>query len=186
MKMMFGLLSHHVSDFLTHFEQKAANDVDVYDIFSRFTADGISTAVLGFEGDCVKNENSILHMIVKSSMEVFSSFKSMLKFLLFSISPRLYAMSGIQLLNKNVIDFMRRVTVDTMRDREENNITRPDIIQLLLEVRKAKGQLKCHEEEVNEEEMQNFSAHKEFIVSNNNNKSVTTLNMNDDDLWIAQ
>ncbi len=182
--MMFGLLSNHVTDFLTHFERKAANDVDLYDTFSRFIADGISTAILGFEGYCVRNDNSVVYKIVMSSMEVFNSFKSVLKFLLLSISPRLYAASGLQLLNRNVIDFLKHVTIDMMRDREEKDITRPDIIQLMLEVRKAKAQLKCQDEEVNEEELQNFSAHKEFNFSQS--KATTSLNMNDDDLWIAQ
>lgn len=182
--MMFGLLSKNTNDFLIHFKRKAVSDVDVYDIFSRFTADGISTAVLGFEGDCVKNDNSEIYKIVKSTMEVFSSFRSLLKFLLLTISPKLYAALGIQLINKNVIDFLRHVTIDTMRDREQNNISRPDVIQLLLEVRKAKGQLKSQDEEINDGELQNFAAHKEFNVSN---KTATkTLDMTDDDFWIAQ
>ncbi|XP_037050616.1 probable cytochrome P450 9f2 [Bradysia coprophila] len=184
MKMMFGLLSNHVSDFMIHFNRKAAKDVDVYDIFSRFTADGIATAALGFEGDCVKNENSEIFKIVKQSLADFTKFTSVLKFLLVSIAPKLYDLLGYQLVNSNVVEFLRHVTIDTMRDREENNITRPDVIQLLLEVRKGKGQLKSKEDEVNDDELRNFSAHQEFNVSTN--KSTTSLNINDDDLWIAQ
>lgn len=181
---MFGLLTKHTSDFLIHFQAKVVNDVDVYDIFSRFTADGISTAVLGFEGDCVKEKDSEIYKIVKSSMEVFGSFSSLLKFLLLTISPKLYVASGVQLINKNVIQFLRHVTIDTMRDREQNNISRPDVIQLLLEVRKAKGRLESQDEEINDDELRNFSAHKEFNVSTD--KATTSLNMNDDNLWIAQ
>lgn len=184
MKMMFGLLSNHVSDFMIHFNRKAAKDVDVYDIFSRFTADGIATAALGFEGDCVKNENSEIFKIVKQSLEDFTKFSSVLKFLLVSVAPKLYDLLGYQLVNSNVIEFLRHVTIDTMRDREENNISRPDVIQLLLEVRKGKGQLKSKDEEVNDDELRNFSAHQEFNVSTN--KSTTSLDINDDDLWIAQ
>ncbi len=184
MKMMFGLLSNHASDFLVNFKGKAVNDVDVYDIFSRFTADGISTAALGFEGDCVKNEKSEVYKIVKSSLEAFGSFSSVLKFLLVAISPKLYVATGLQLIDKKVVDFLRHVTIDTMRDREQNNTSRPDVIQLLLEVRKAKGQLKSQDEEINDEELRNFSAHKEHVVSTN--KATTSLDMNDDDLWIAQ
>lgn len=186
MKMMFGLLSNHVTDFMTHFKRMAESDIDVYDIFSRFTADGISTAALGFEGDCVKNEKSEIFKIVKQSLADFTNFKSILKFLLVSISPKLYRASGFQLVNKNVIDFLRHVTIDTMTERERDNISRPDVIQLLLEVRKGKGQLKSKEkeEEINDEELQNFSAHKEFNVSTN--KPTSSLDINDDDLWIAQ
>lgn len=40
MKMMFDLLTNHVTDFMTQFKRKTDDDVEVYDIFSRFTADG--------------------------------------------------------------------------------------------------------------------------------------------------
>ncbi|XP_037034914.1 probable cytochrome P450 9f2 isoform X2 [Bradysia coprophila] len=184
MKMMFDLLSHHVADFLIQFKRKVVADVDVYDLFSRYTADVTSTAVLGFEGDCVKNDNSEIYKIVKSMKEVFNTFSSLLKFLLLSFSKKLYAASGFQLVNKNVLDFLRIVTIDAMRDREKNDISRPDIIQLLLEVRKAKGHLSSQDEEINDDELQNFSAHKEFNVTTS--KSTTSLDMNDDDLWVAQ
>ncbi|KAJ6643387.1 putative cytochrome P450 9f2 [Pseudolycoriella hygida] len=184
MKIMFDLLSHYADDFLIEFKRKAVGDVDVFDLFSRYTADVTSTAVLGFEGDCVKNDNSEIYKIVKSMKEVFNTFSSMLKFLLFGISSRLYAASGVQLVNKNVIAFLRIVTIDAMRDREQNHISRPDVIQLLLEVRKAKGNRRSQDEEINDDELQNFSAHKEFNVSTN--KTTSTLDMTDDDLWVAQ
>lgn len=183
MKMMYGLLSKHVNDFMTHFERKAVNDIDVYDIFSRFTADGIATAALGFEGDCVKNDNSEIFKIVKQSLADFTSFISIVKFVLVSVSPKLYKALGLQLVSKNVVDFVRQVTIDTMDERNKKNISRPDVIQLLLEVRK--GELKDKDkEDVNDAELTNFSAHTEFNVSNN--KSTSSLLVNDDNLWIAQ
>lgn len=184
MKMMFDLLSNHAADFLIQFKRKAVSDVDVYDLFSRYTADVTSTAVLGFEGDCVKNDNSEIYKIVKSMKEVFNTLSSLLKFLLLSFSVKLYAASGLQLVNGNVLDFLRIVTIDAMRDREQNNISRPDIIQLLLEVRRAKGHLKSQGEEIDDDELRNFSAHKEFNVSTS--KTTTSLDMNDDELWVAQ
>lgn len=180
--MMFGLLSNHASDFMIHFGRKASKDIDVYDIFSRFTADGIATAALGFEGDCVKNDNSEIFKIVKQSLSDFSKFTSVLKFLLVVVAPKLYDLLGLQLISENVIDFLRHVTIDAMRDREKNNISRPDVIQLLLEVRK--GQLKSKDDEVDDDEFRNFSAHQEKSVSSN--KSTSSLDINDDDLWIAQ
>lgn len=184
MKTMFGLLSKHVTDFSSHFQRKAVDDVDVYDVFSRFTADAISTIALGFEGDCMENNDSEIYKIVKSMKEVFSSFSSLLKFLLYSMSTKLYLASGLQLVNRNVIDFLRHVTIGTMRNREQNDISRTDVIQLLLEVRK--GQLRDGQGDdiVNEKELQNLSAHKEFDVSTS--RAATSLDMNDDDLWIAQ
>jgi cytochrome P450 family 9 len=71
MKMMFGVLSAHASDFVKFYENKASKgeelEVDALDVFARFTADGISTSVLGFEADCVKNQDSYVYKIAKKA-----------------------------------------------------------------------------------------------------------------------
>lgn len=145
---------------------------------------GIATAALGFEGDCVKNEDSQIFKLVKDAIPDFTKFSSLFKVLLVTISPKLYKAFGLQFSDSNLIDFLRHVTIDTMREREENNVSRPDMIQLLLEVRKGKGQLKTNVDDLNDAELRNYSAHKEYSV--NANKVPTTLDIDDDDLWIGQ
>lgn len=186
MQQTFGLLSHHAEDFAKHFEKQAndgKNDIDVLEIFARFTADGIATAALGFEGDCVKNENSFVYKLVKDILNEFTGPLGLSKFILGNMFPKLYKALGIQLTSKNTMDFFKRVVVDVMDERDRNKITRPDIIQLMLQVKK--GQLQTKEkEETNDKELDGFAAHEELNLKSNV-KNLQEI-VNDDEYWIAQ
>jgi len=70
-----------------------------------------------------------------------------------------------------------------MNERERNNISRPDIIQLMLEVKK--GQLQGKEtEEANDKELDGFAAHEELNLKSNVNNMKEIVD--DDEYWIAQ
>jgi cytochrome P450 family 9 len=182
MKMMFGLLSDQAVDFTNFFEERAKNgeklDVDVLDIFARFTADGISTAVLGFEADCVRNKDSFVYKTAQKLLDDFTGPIGNIKFTLAFILPKLYKALGIQLMSDEIRDFFRRVVVDVMKERDEKNISRPDVIQLLLQAKK--GQLK--NETDNEKDLVNFAANIEYN-SSSTAKSASHFTDND---WIAQ
>lgn len=138
MKAMYGLLTNHVHDFIKHFEKKTNNgtaDIDALEIFSRFTADGIATSVLGFEGDCVKNDDSGLFDLCKGILHEVTSAQAIWKFVLAFLSPRAYRFFDVQLMSKKTIDFFKRAVVDVMEERDQKNISRPDVIQLMLDVK---------------------------------------------------
>lgn len=184
MKMMFGLLSNHAQSFVKTFEKRTGNgtvDIDAMEIFSRFTADGIATAVLGFEGDCVKNEDSGLFKIAKGLIHEFTSPTAILKFIFFGVvSPKLYKLFDIQLTSKRTYDFFKRVVIDTMNERDRKNITRPDVIQLMLNVRQGK----MKEEEINEKELDGLAGTEEHNLKSNI-KNLQEI-VDDDEYWIAQ
>lgn len=187
MKLTFGLLSSHAQDFIKHFEKKAGidgnNDIDVLEIFARFTADGISTAALGFEGDCVKNEDSFVYKMVKNILHDVTGPVGALKFILGNAFPKVYEALNIQLTSKNTVDFFKRVVIDVMDERDRKNISRPDILQLMMQVRK--GQLQVKEnDEVNDKEFDGFAAHEELNLKTNV-KNLQEI-VNDDEYWIAQ
>jgi len=187
MKMMFSLLSNHAEDFITHFAKKAGsdgkNDVDVLEVFSRFTADGISTAVLGFEGDCVKNYDSDIYKMVKLILNEFAGPVGTLKIMFGFAMPAVYKFLNIQLTSKKTIDFFQSVVIDTMNERNRTNTSRPDVIQLMLGIRK--GHLKAKEnEEANDKELDGFTAHEELNLKTNT-KNLQQF-ITDDDYWIAQ
>lgn len=182
MKMMFGLLSTHAQSFIKIFEKRTGNgmvDIDAMEIFSRFTADGIATAVLGFEGDCVKNEDSGLFKIAKGLIDEFTSPTAILKFIFGLLSPKLYKLLDVQLISKTTYDFFKRVVIDTMNERDRKNITRPDVIQLMLNVRQGK----MSKEEINEKELDGFAATDDLKKTNIKNLQEI---VDDDEYWIAQ
>jgi hypothetical protein len=112
MKMMYGLLSKHVQEFVDFFEAKArkgeTEKIEILPVFKRFTVDGISTAAMGFEADCVVNENS---EIFKLAMKILDDFigpigklKSIFAFSLTSV----YRFLNLQCMSQEVYDFFRR------------------------------------------------------------------------------
>lgn len=186
MKMMFGLLAKAANDFIPHFEKRAgsdgSSDIDVLEIFSRFTADGISTAALGFEGDCVKNEDSDIYKMVKKVLRDFDGSNSF-KFIVAFMLPKLYHLLGLQLVSKETADFFQHVVIDVMNERDRKNISRPDVIQLMLEAKKGHLQVK-ENEEADDKELDGFAAHEELSLKSNvkNRKEI----VDDDEYWLAQ
>ncbi len=188
LKSIFGLLSHHAQDFVQHFELRAGsdgrNDIDVLEIFARFTADGIATAALGFEGDCVKDENSFLYKKVKEILHDWSGGTvSAMKFILGKAFPSIYKALNVQLTPEKTIQFFKRVIIDVMKKRELEKITRPDIIQLMMQAKN--GQLQTNENDLtNDKELDGYAAHEELSLKSN----VKNLQefIDDDEYWIAQ
>lgn len=185
MKMMFGLLSDQAKDFVNFFEEKSRNgealEIDAKNIFARFTANGIATAALGFEADCVRNNESEVFKLVGSFINESTDALTLMKGFLFMAIPKLYRLLGFRLMSKELYDFFKRVVIDQMDERDRNNVSRPDIIQLMLQLKK--GQLRQDKgNDVDDQELANFSANVEYDVSS---KGKNTSQFTDDD-WIAQ
>jgi cytochrome P450 family 9 len=185
MKMMFGLLSNQAQDFVNFYEARASKGekliIDVLDVFARFTADGISTSVLGFEADCVRNEESDVFKMAKKILHDFNGPLGNLKFIFAFALPKFYKFLRIQCASKEVHDFFHHTVVDAMNERDRKNISRPDVIQLLLQAKKGQLQSTAKENEINEKELSNFSANIEYDLGGSKSKSQF-----DDFDWIAQ
>lgn len=162
MKMMFEMVSECANDFVNHFERKAKEGkivIDAADTFARYTVDGISTAALGFKGDCIENEKSSLFKMAISLAN--PSIVSNMKIFLAILCRPLYIFLGIQFTPKETRDFFKRVIVDVMHEREANNIFRPDIIQLLMQAKKGKIEARDKDDG---KDLKNFSANIEYDV----------------------
>lgn len=164
MKMMFGMVSECAHDFINHFEKKVGSGkivIEADDVFARYTVDGIWTAALGFKGDCIENQDSSLYKLARRLVNF--DFATNIKILLAAIAKPLYVLFGFQLLREDERDFFKKVVIDAMNEREAKNISRPDIIQLLLQTRK--GQLGSRDNNDNENDLANFSANIEYDVA---------------------
>lgn len=172
MKMMFGILSESAIELVDHFLDKSSKGgkviVDCKNAYSRYTVDGISTAVLGFKGDCIKNEDSKLFSFA-SKLNTMTFWENV-KIFTFVLARWLYVKLKLQITRKEVYDFFYNCIVKVMNEREEKGIFRPDVIQLLLQAKKGQLQQQQQAEEVNESELSNFSANIEYDVKAKNKK----------------
>lgn len=183
-KMMYGLQQHEASDLVKHFEERANRGEkiahEVIDIALRYTGNTIATAIMGFKADCVRNENSEIYRFMQKLMQDFIGPIGTLKFLLYLAFPKLYKLLGFRLVSQEVRDFFHHVVIETMNERDRLNVSRPDIIQLMLQAKK--GQLE-NEIEINEKDLSNFSNGYQNSYETSTKKNAIFFT---DDDWIAQ
>jgi cytochrome P450 family 9 len=169
MKMMFDEASRCARDFVTHLENKAPSGkviVDARDTFARYTIEGISTAALGFKSDCVVNQDSSLFKMASSITS--PPVSTIINFLIASTSKPFYTFLRLQIFTKELKNFFRNVIVDAMNERGATGISRPDIIQLLIQAKK--GKIEAREDDG--KDLKNFSANIEHDVGVKANKAI--------------
>lgn len=138
MKMMFKLMSRcaeDFSDFLAN-EAKDGKILDMKNIFGRYTNDVIATCAFGISIDSMRNPNNEFYLLAKEAMN-FEGILS-IKFFLgkdFALFSKLF---GIKLFSDKVTNFFQNVVADTVRTRDKEGITRPDMIQLMMDTREKK------------------------------------------------
>lgn len=144
LKNMFILLIESMEDFIDfHVERAKANknetEIETYDVFARITADGIATTAMGFKGDCVRNKNSKIFEIAEMLDLDANNAQS---WMLFSFFPKIFKLLGKQLLRKRVQDFFESNVLREIQRRLHEKISRPDMVQLLIQAKEARMKTK--------------------------------------------
>lgn len=139
LKVMFGLLTDCITDFVKFYEAKAKLNkgnvvIETHDVFARITADGIATTTLGFEGDCVRNKDSKIYEIAYNLEDDFTNQSNFLVQHL----PKLYKILGLQICRKSVHEFFELNVLTEIKRRQSLKIVRPDVIQLLIQAKQGK------------------------------------------------
>ncbi|KPJ12394.1 Cytochrome P450 9e2 [Papilio machaon] len=113
-------------------------DIDCKELSSRYANDVIATCAFGLNIDSHAEENNTFYK--KGKEAVAFNFKQLLKFFAVTFWPKVSKLLRITLFSEEIRFFFRDLVLGTIRDREENNIVRPDMIHLLMEAKK--GNLK--------------------------------------------
>ena len=135
MKLMFQLVvkcsKNFVEYFLRHPEE--ADSLEAKDAFRRYATDVIATAAFGISVNSLENKENEFYLRGKDAAKV--TIFRVLKGLVFMICPRIMKLIGEPLLPRKTDQFFRRVIRETLKEREDKNIIRPDMIHLLMEAR---------------------------------------------------
>lgn len=115
-----------------------SDEIEFKDLSTKFTVDNISTCAFGIEVNSFENPDNEFQDIAKEFSD-FSSFKSVLKFAGFLLAPWLMRLLDISFISKKAQKFFTEAIIDTIHTREEKNIVRHDMINLLMQAKK--GQL---------------------------------------------
>lgn len=139
MRSMFELVVNCAEDMKSFLLEQSETEevvVEMKDLFTRFANDVIATCAFGIQVNSLKDrENEFF--VMGSKVTDLSGLQS-LKFFGFTNVPKLMKLMGISLFGKTIHGFFRRSVMGNIAYREEHNVQRPDMIQLLMQARQGK------------------------------------------------
>lgn len=148
MRQMFTLISECAIDMTEYFKEQAVNGSEVHcelkDVFSRYTNDVIATSAFGIRTNSFKDRDNDF-LTAGLSFGKLNSPLNGLKFFLLRLIPSVMKALDIELMDKALGKFFRTMVLGNIKTREENGIFRPDMINLLMEVKQ--GVYKQNDEE---------------------------------------
>ncbi|XP_011865322.1 PREDICTED: cytochrome P450 9e2-like [Vollenhovia emeryi] len=141
MKSMFKLMSDCGVDFSSYLAQLPSKKrtVDSKDIFTRYTNDVIATCAFGLSVDSMRNPKNDFYVYGKKATN-FTGF-ILLKLSVLKAFPWLARILRLTIIPEEVANFFRDLVKTTIKTREENGIVRPDMLQLMMEMRSKEGKI---------------------------------------------
>ncbi|XP_029053438.1 probable cytochrome P450 6a14 [Osmia bicornis bicornis] len=147
LKEMFYLIiecSQHLEKYLAK-EVEKGEPLECRELAARFTTDVIGSCAFGIEMNALADEKSEFRQKGRELFDV-SSFENIFRNKMRQFFPKLYALLGNIIPDRRFAPFFTKVITDTMKYRQENDIVRPDFINMLME-------LKAHPEKLNNIEL---------------------------------
>uniref|UniRef100_U5EYB7 Putative cytochrome n=1 Tax=Corethrella appendiculata TaxID=1370023 RepID=U5EYB7_9DIPT len=175
MRLMFELVRETAKAMSTHFVQEAKTNGrqvhEMKDVFSRFTNDVIASCAFGIKVDSfAEKENSFFTMAKKMS---FRPGKLMtLKFTLFMMFPKVMQKLNMSIFDRDMAMFFKQIIRDTIQTREKHNIVRPDMINLLMQLKT--GSNISHEQENKVKDAEGFATVEESAIGKSTTSRVWT------------
>ncbi|XP_029173473.1 uncharacterized protein LOC114942302 [Nylanderia fulva] len=138
MKMMFTLMSECAIDFAKFLASaREKSDMDMKDAFTKYTNDVIATCAFGIKIDSMKDPTNKFYVSGKEATSFFGTRS--FKFLFLRTFPSLGRILNIKLIDNHVSGFFKDIIKTTIATRDTENITRPDMLQLMMDIRSKEG-----------------------------------------------
>ncbi|XP_013199513.1 cytochrome P450 9e2 [Amyelois transitella] len=112
-------------------------DIEGKDLTTRYANDVIASCAFGLKVNSHVEQDNEFYRMGKEATTF--TFRQILKLIGFVFLPKVMALLKVSLFSERIKKFFYSIVMNTMRDREERNIVRPDMIHLLMEAKK--GQL---------------------------------------------
>lgn len=136
MRMMYDLVRNCSNSFIKfcndNVDKDGCYEINVKDTFAKATVDVISTCAFGLEVDSLKHPNNDVYVNARKSFNFEDAYQQ-LKLAIISIVPKVAKFFNITMIPKQSDLFFKQIVADTIKHRRSTNVTRPDVIQLLIE-----------------------------------------------------
>lgn len=142
MRQMFDLVGDTAHEMVEYFQEKTKENpeglnVEVKDLFSKYTNDVIASAAFGVKVNSFENDKNDVYVMGSKAL-LFEGVKPMLKFFLAILAPRLMQLLGIQFSDVGAQRFFKSLVLDTIDVRCKQNIFRPDMINIIMQLKRDK------------------------------------------------
>ncbi|XP_017040535.1 cytochrome P450 9b2-like [Drosophila ficusphila] len=141
MRNMFVLMNDIFGECMQHLDKLSGNpsdgkafEVDMKVLFHKLTSDVIATTAFGLKVNSFENPKNEFYSV--GSTLIFSTALQFFKFTLSAMMPKVFTMLDMKIFDGKKVDYFVSLVVDAMKLREEQGITRPDMIQLMMEAKK--------------------------------------------------
>lgn len=136
-KSIYNLMLETSENFVKYFLEKDEDVVEfeMKDTYSRFTNDIIATTAFGLKVNSLKEQKNVFYEM-GNRLTQFRGISITLRFVAHMLSPKLAKYFGVPFLDRKASNYFYKVIDETIKAREEQNVVRPDMINLLLEARK--------------------------------------------------
>lgn len=112
------------------------NGVDVFevrDLLARYTINVITSVAFGIENDCINEPN---HIFRRMGAKFFDpNFKNGVRWMIQFLMPQMFYKLGQKSMDDDLEEFMLSIVKQTVEHREKNNLTRNDLMQLLIQLK---------------------------------------------------
>jgi cytochrome P450 family 6 len=134
LKQIFHTVFDVGNKFIQYLEPLAATsqDIEVYDLFARYTTDAISSSAFGFDANSLEDPNTEFVKMGKKVLH-FNKMKSLKIFFAMGFREQAKKM-GIRFNDKDVEDFFIKIVRDTIDHRKKTGYARDDFMQILIDL----------------------------------------------------
>lgn len=138
MRGMFLLMRECAENFAQYFDDnikgKLMTEVELKSVLTKYANDVIASASFGIKCDSLANENNKFYRMGLKVTAISAWMFMKLGF--YYVAPALMNFFKVRIFPREPVDYFQDTVKETVKTREEQNIYRPDAIQLLLEARK--------------------------------------------------
>ncbi|XP_037038783.1 probable cytochrome P450 9f2 [Bradysia coprophila] len=163
MRQMFNLVVEVAESVMQHLLKKVENgekvDVEMKDFFTRYTNDVIASCAFGLKVNSVAEPKNEFYLNGKELLNFFG-LVNLIKSMIIMTTPSIARLLKLNLTGK-VGESFSHIILDTMEERKTKSIFRPDMINIMMQVRE--GTLKQETEE-KKKEVDGFSAVEESEI----------------------
>ncbi|XP_011172780.1 cytochrome P450 9e2-like [Solenopsis invicta] len=135
MKAMFPLMSECAVNFSEYLINVSSDKrvMEMRDIFTRYANDVIATCAFGIHVDSMRDPENNFYVFGKKAVDF--GVINIIKIMLHQHMPSLVSLLNIKLMDDRTKEFFVNLVANTIRTRDEKGITRPDMIQLMMDGR---------------------------------------------------